>query len=473
MGGFMQHKILIVDDNKSYLHVLKSFLEEKNYIVHQAENAMYAASLVHLNKGKYSLALVDYHMPDIMGDDAIRILQKKDPSLQIVAISGDNSSEAEVANVGAGAYALIDRNKGLKAVFSFVESYCKRYQEKLKVFAPEDQTPSDLEKFIASFDMVGASPQTAEVCRLISVYAPTTDCVLIRGENGTGKELVAKAIHKKSKYSNGPFIAINCSAINSGTFESELFGSVKGSYTSSVEDKAGFFRQANGGTLFMDEIGDLSIELQSKLLRAIQEKEVTPVGGAKSIKVNVRIVAATNVDLEKAVQLGKFREDLFYRLDCYQINLKPLQERTDDIPPLVMNIANKWCSDNQIPKKVFLASTIDALKKHSWPGNVRALQNSVKRALNQAKMSETVEIAHLDEVIRSNMNSTEEIKSLAEDKGNLEVTYKRDKAKMYLNSILENGGSATKAAKALGIPKSTFHDHLKALGINLKTLAKI
>lgn len=470
-GGVMQHKVLIVDDNKSYLNVLKTFLEDKGYVVHQAESAMYAASLVHLNKGKYSLALVDYHMPDIMGDDAVRILQKKDPNLQIIAISADNSIEAEEANVGAGAYAFIDRNRGMKAVLSFVESYCKRYQEKLKIFSHEEKTLSDSEKYIASFGMIGASPHLVEACRLIDAFAPTNDCVLIRGENGTGKELVARAVHKKSKVANGPFVPINCSAINPGTFESELFGSVKGAYTSSIEDKVGFFRLANGGTLFMDEIGDLSIDLQAKLLRAIQEKEVTPVGAARPLKVNVRIVAATNVDLEKAVQNGKFREDLFYRLDCYQINLKPLRERIEDIAPLVISIAEKWCIENQVPKKLFLASTIEALKKYSWPGNVRALQNSIKRALNQAKNSEYVEISHLDEVIRNTTHSSDE-QSLLENKGNIEVSYKREKTKMYVDTILENNGSATRAAKALGIPKSTFHDQLKSLGINLKELVK-
>lgn len=289
----MSHTILIVDDKPENLNLLKSILEAKGLQVHQAGSAKFAMSLLRKNTGRYALAIVDFHMPEINGDDATKMFHEVDPTLQVITITGDDSDATADKCHRAGSFLVLPRLVSHQRLVSIVESYCKRFDDKSNFLAANSsQSANEVEKYIETFNMVGASEQTKSVCDLIMRYAQRPELVLINGENGTGKEKIAKAIHEKSKVNEGPFVSVNCGAINMGLIESELFGHAKGAFTGSVGIKKGFFKEADGGTIFLDEIGELPLNIQVKFLRVLQEMEITPVGSSQSVKINVRIVAA-------------------------------------------------------------------------------------------------------------------------------------------------------------------------------------
>lgn len=456
----MQHTILVVDDNRENLKFLKALLESRGLSVHQAPNAQFAASLIHKNVGRYSLAIVDYHMPAMMGDKATSLFQEIDRDLQVITISGDDSDEAFDLNLKAGSYLFLHRSVSSERLLSIVESYCKKYEERKICLAPTVDA-SDAEKFIQSFNMVGASKHLIEVCNLIDRYGKSDSPVLILGENGTGKERVARSIHEKSNVAAKPFVSVNCGAISENLIESELFGHVKGAFTGAIKDRLGHFREANGGTVFLDEIGDMPMSLQVKLLRVLQEKEITPVGATAPIKINVRIIAATNVNLEKAVRSGKFREDLFYRLNVLPIDLKPLRNRPEDVEPLLRFFIEKWKRKTGETKE-FRADVVQALRAYPWPGNVRQLENIVSRLLVRVE-GKIVEYAHLVENLNSASEKPETVNLLESYQG-LRAEFQH-KERVILTELIQKTGSLSKAAKVLQIAKSTLSDKLKVLGV--------
>jgi len=458
----MQHTILVVDDDKENLKFQKSLLESAGHAVHQAPNAQFAASLIAKNLGRYSLALVDYHMPEMMGDEATKLFQSIDRDLQVITISGDDSDEAFQKNLKAGSFLFLNRTISTQRLLSIVESYCKKFEER-KVCFDEISNPSEAEKVIRSFGMVGASPHLAQVCSLIDRYSKSDSPVLIRGENGTGKERVAKAIHEKSKVARGPFVSVNCGAISENLIESELFGHTKGSFTGAIRDRAGHFREANNGTIFLDEIGDMPMSLQVKLLRVLQEKEITPVGATSSVKINVRVIAATNVNLEKAIRAGTFREDLFYRLNVLPIELKPLRSRPEDIEPLIRHFLDQWRTKTG-EKKEIRAELIPALKGQSWPGNVRQLENIISRMLVRVEGS-VIEYKHLIENLEG-AAELPETRHLLESYQGLRAEF-QNREREILTNLIRHTGSLSKTAKALQIAKSTLSEKLKVLGVIL------
>ena len=365
-------KILVIDDERAIRNTLKEILEMESHEVETAENGLIA-----LDKAKqqqYDLIFSDIKMPEMDGMELLTALREAEIDSPVVMISGHGTIETAVECIKKGAFDFIikpiDLNRLLITTKNALEK--KTLQRSAKVLT---------KKVSAKYQMIGESPAIEHVRELINKVAPTDARVLITGENGTGKEVVARLIHAQSNRSAAALVEVNCAAIPSELIESELFGHVKGSFTGAIKDKAGKFEQADGGTLFLDEVGDMSLSAQAKVLRALQENEVTRVGGDKAIKVNVRVLAATNKDLKKEIEAGNFREDLFHRLSVIPIHVPALRDRKEDIPLLVEHFCALICSEQCIAPKTFDQSAMEALQKSDWTGNIRELRNVVERLI--------------------------------------------------------------------------------------------
>ena len=365
-------KILVIDDERAIRNTLKEILEMESHEVETAENGRIA-----LDKAKqqqFDLIFSDIKMPEIDGMELLTALREAEIDCPVVMISGHGTIETAVECIKKGAFDFIikpiDLNRLLITTKNALDK--KTLQLSTKVLA---------KKVSSKYQMIGQSPAIEHVRELINKVAPTDARVLITGENGTGKEVVARLIHAQSNRSAAALVEVNCAAIPSELIESELFGHVKGSFTGAIKDKAGKFEQADGGTLFLDEVGDMSLSAQAKVLRALQENEVTRVGGDKAIKVNVRVLAATNKDLKKEIEAGNFREDLFHRLSVIPIHVPALRDRKEDIPLLVEHFCALICSEQCIAPKTFDQSAMEALQNSDWTGNIRELRNVVERLI--------------------------------------------------------------------------------------------
>ena len=364
--------ILVIDDENSIRRSLKEILEFENHSVDEAEDgeAGYNMAL----KNNYDVILSDIKMPKL---DGLELLQKLNESAvlsSIIMMSGHGSIETAVSALKSGAYDYlakpIDLNRLLVTVRNALEKNSLLSETK------------SLKKIVAkNIDMVGISSEIKAIKELIEKVAPTDAKVLITGENGSGKELVARWLHQKSKRANGPLIEVNCASIPSELIESELFGHEKGSFTSAFAQKKGKFELAEGGTLFLDEIGDMSLSAQAKVLRALQENKITRVGGVKEINVNVRIISATNKNLEKEIEKENFRSDLFHRINVIPIHVPSLDQRKEDIPILADYFLNLICSEMGISKKIMTKNAIKTLQEKTWPGNIREFRNLVERLI--------------------------------------------------------------------------------------------
>ena len=365
-------KILVIDDERAIRNTLKEILEFENYAVEVAENGR--SGLEMALGTSYDLIFSDIKMPEMDGIELLTALREAEVESPVVMISGHGNIETAVDCIKRGAADFIEKPIDLNRLLITTKNTLER-----KTLVQETKV---LKKKVASkFQMIGESDAIQRVREMIHKVAPTDARVLITGANGTGKEVVARLIHAESSRSAQPLIEVNCAAIPSELIESELFGHVKGSFTGAIKDKAGKFEQADGGTLFLDEIGDMSLAAQAKVLRALQENEVTRVGGDKSIQVNVRVLAATNKDLQKEIAEGRFREDLFHRLSVIPIHIPSLDERKDDIPLLVEYFCEQICNEQGIKGKTFDAEAIAALQERSWTGNIRELRNVVERLI--------------------------------------------------------------------------------------------
>lgn len=374
-------KLLIIDDERGIRNTLKEILADEGHEVDVAENGKQGLEMAQAKA--YDLIFSDIKMPEMDGIEVLRALKEPtpDPSLEgredcpVVMISGHGDVETAVQALKMGAYDFLlkplDLNRILITTKNALESKNLRQETKLLRTKVRNKGPQ----------MVGESAAIQRVRDIISKVAPTEARVLITGPNGTGKEVVAHMIHENSARANGPMVEVNCAAIPSELIESELFGHMKGSFTGAVKDRAGKFEQADGGTLFLDEIGDMSLAAQTKVLRALQESEITRVGSDKAIKVNVRVLAATNKDLAAEIAKGNFREDLFHRLNVIPIHVPSLNERLEDIPLLVDYFTARICEEQGIAPKTFDDSAIKALQSKQWTGNIRQLRNVVERLI--------------------------------------------------------------------------------------------
>ena len=376
-------KILIIEDEAAIRRVLTKILSEENdsYKVEEAEDGLQGIEKV--KNEDYDLILCDIKMPKMDGVEVLEAVKKIKPEIPMVMISGHGDLETAINTMRLGAFDYISKPPDLNRLLNTVRNALDKKQ-----LVVENKTLK--KKVSKNYEMIGNSEAINHIKTMIDKVAPTDARVLITGPNGTGKELVAHQLHERSERSSAPIIEVNCAAIPSELIESELFGHVKGAFTSAVKDRAGKFEAADGGTIFLDEIGDMSLSAQAKVLRALQENLIQRVGADKDIKVNVRVVAATNKDLKKEIEEGRFREDLYHRLAVILIKVPALNDRRDDIPELIEHFAAKIASEQGNAVKSFSKSAIKLLQEYDWTGNIRELRNVVERLiiLGGAEISE-------------------------------------------------------------------------------------
>lgn len=377
-------KILIIEDEAAIRRVLVKILSEENdtYQVDEAEDG--AVGLEKIKNTDYDLVLCDIKMPKLDGVEVLEAVKKIKPEIPMVMISGHGDMETAINTMRLGAFDYISKPPDLNRLLNTVRNALDR-----KKLVVENKILK--KKVSKNYEMIGESEAINHIKMMIDKVAPTEARVLITGPNGTGKELVAHQLHEKSERASFPLIEVNCAAIPSELIESELFGHVKGAFTSAVKDRAGKFEAADKGTIFLDEIGDMSLSAQAKVLRALQESMITRVGAEKDIKVDVRVVAATNKDLKQEIAEGRFREDLYHRLAVILIKVPALNERRTDIPMLVTHFAEKIASEQGNVVKKFSEAAISLLQEYDWTGNIRELRNVVERLiiLGGSEISET------------------------------------------------------------------------------------
>lgn len=365
-------KILVIDDERAIRNTLKEILEYEKYQVDLAEDAIKAQELIKFTE--FDVILCDIKMPDMDGLELLPILLKNHPDTPVVMISGHGNIDTAVEAIKKGAYDFIEKPLDLNRLLITI----RNAMDKSSLVS---ETKTLRKKVSQKYHIVGDSSAITSILRITDKVAPTDARVLITGSNGTGKELVARRIHDLSNRNTGPFIEVNCAAIPSELIESELFGHEKGAFTSAIKQRKGKFEQAENGTLFLDEIGDMSLSAQAKVLRALQENMITRVGGDKPIAVNVRVVAATNKDLQKEIEQGNFREDLYHRISVILIKVPGLNERLEDIPILASHFIEQICNDYGMPLKSIANEAIEELKKISWTGNIREFRNVIERLI--------------------------------------------------------------------------------------------
>lgn len=367
-------KLLIVEDEEAIRRVLVKILKEDDckYEIEEAEDGLKALDMI--KSQDFDLVLCDIKMPKVDGVEVLEKTTKLKPDLPVVMISGHGDLETAVETMRKGAFDYISKPPDLNRLLQTVRIALDHNK-----LASENKTLK--KKVSKKYEMIGDSPAIGEIKSMIDKIAPTDARVLITGANGTGKELVAHWIHQKSNRSKSPMIEVNCAAIPSELIESELFGHLKGAFTSAHKNRAGKFEAANGGTLFLDEVGDMSLSAQAKVLRALQENKIQRVGSDKDIKVDVRVIAATNKDLQEEIKQKRFREDLYHRLAVIMIEVPSLNQRTEDIPLLVSYFLKNIASDQGVSPKTISKDALDVLKQYNWTGNIRELRNVVERLI--------------------------------------------------------------------------------------------
>ncbi|HJT21932.1 MAG TPA: sigma-54 dependent transcriptional regulator [Nitrospira sp.] len=368
----MSASILIVDDEDAILSSLSSILQDEGYDVTVAKSGNDALKIYTTDPP--DLMLLDIWMPDMDGLETLRRVRELVPTAQVMMMSGHGSIETAVKAIKLGAYDYIEKPLSL-------ENVTLRVKHALDQYRLEQENRSLRTKVQRKFELVGQSPAMQQLRQLIETAGPTNSRVLIGGENGTGKELVARAIHLQSARADQPFVAVNCAAIPETLIESELFGHEKGSFSGATSMKRGQFEQADGGTLFLDEIGDMSLSTQAKVLRALQEQQFTRVGGTKLLKVDVRVLAASNKDLLKEIEKGSFREDLYYRLNVVPVVAPPLRERREDIPLLIRHFLKLHSEEQGLRMKEITPEAMNLFQHYDWPGNIRELRNLIERLM--------------------------------------------------------------------------------------------
>ena len=370
-----QANILVIDDEESIRDACEQALSGDDIRVEAAKNGLEGLSML---KGKYfDIIILDLKMPGLSGMDVLKKTKENYPETMVIVITGYATIESAVEAMKYGAYDFIPKPFTPDSLRVMV----KRALDRRELTLENVLLRSELKESLGPEVIIGQSQSMKKVEELVQKVGPTDTTVLISGESGTGKELVARAIHRHSSRRDKPFVAVDCGSLVENLFESELFGHVKGSFTGAVATKYGRFELANGGTLFFDEIGNIGLDIQTKLLRVLQEREITKVGGSQIIKVDVRIVAATNKDLQQAVKTGVFREELFYRLSVVPVTLPPLRERRDDIPLLANFFLQKYNKKRKKSIRAISKRAMNALVEYDWPGNVRELENAIERAV--------------------------------------------------------------------------------------------
>lgn len=453
----MKPVILIIDDDTSLRRVLEYNLQEAGYAVGTADSGEDGLRL--FEQIEPDLVISDMKMSGMDGLQLLKIIKERYPETVVIMITAFGTVDIAVDAMKSGAYDYITKPFNRDELRLTV---AKALQFK-RLTAENKQLKNELSERSDFKALIGGSSAMEHVFKIISKVADTDASVLITGESGTGKELVARSLHDNSSRKKSPFMAINCAAIPKELLESELFGHIKGAFTSAIKDKIGKFQQADGGTIFLDEVGELPLELQPKLLRALQERVIEPVGGTKEFKLDVRVVAATNLDIEKAIAEGLFREDLYYRLAVIPIHLPPLRQRKDDIPLLLKHFCNKYGAVNVS----FDKQVLKVLSEYNWQGNVRELENLVERLLIMRE-SDIVTLEDLPDKIKNWSKALTTI-----DHGNIVnlpaegYSLEKLEREIVIQALERNGWNQTAAAKFLYIPRHTLIYRIEKYGIKL------
>jgi DNA-binding NtrC family response regulator len=434
--------ILAVDDSRDTLEVIRRNLEAAGYQVATANGAEQA--LAHLQSSPVDLLITDLKMPKVSGLDLLKHVTENYKDMEVMMITGFPCVNGAVQAIKDGAEEYLVKPFTDAELIAAVERMIDKQARRRAV--QDSQVPQ------STFGIVGESPPMLAVYRLIEKAASTHANILISGESGTGKELVARAVHYHSERRSAPFVPVNCTAIPDSLLESELFGHVKGAFTGAKDTRAGFFQIADGGTLFLDEIGDASLNLQSKLLRVLQDKEICMVGSSRQRKVDTRILAATHKDLPSLVKKGLFREDLFYRLDVIDIPVPPLSERGDDILLLIKCFIEKLSMEMHRATPRFSANALRILRNYHWPGNVRELENLMQRLMVIVD-GDLIDVADLPAPMRF----------CVIPRSNVNRTLVEVEAEHIANVLLSVGGNKSQAAKILGIDRKTLRDKIKRI----------
>jgi len=433
--------LLLVEDDPAVRSMVSTFLELEGYAVDAVASTQEA--LERLERRSYRLVVSDIYIDGRTGIDILHAARKASPDAKVILMSARGSMETVMAATQGGAYDYIAKPFELDDLLKILKRAEGAAEEDDEEVEPEEPLPTE---------MIGSSPKMVEIYKTISRVAPTEALVLIEGETGTGKELIAHMIHTNSPRAPMPFIPVDCASLAPSLIESELFGAMRGAYTGADRDRTGVFEAANGGTVFLDEIGEIDLNFQLKLLRFLQEKEVRPLGSSRPKKVDVRIVAATNRDLRKMVEEGKFREDLWYRLDVVRIAVPPLRERHGDIPLLAAAFLKRYNERYGLEARL-TESGMKALCEYTWPGNVRQLQHMIERLVILAPGGRITEDA-VEEAIRASSPRDEPGETLAEAE-----------AEQIRKVLAAAGGNKSRAARILGIERKTLYRKLERMGL--------
>ena len=457
-------KILVVDDEEIVLKSCRKILEGGGHEVFTALSGQEAFDL--LKSEPFDIVITDIKMPGVDGMEVLEKVKKEYPDILVIIITGYSTVQSAVQAMKLGAFDYIPKPFTPDEVLVVVE----KALEKKSLIYENIYLRKELETKYGFDNIIGNSPKMQEVYRLIRKVAPTDSTVLIRGDSGTGKELIARAIHFNSPRKQKRFVPVDCGVLAKELLESELFGHVKGSFTGAIVTKPGLFEIADGGSIFLDEIGDTSPNFQSKLLRVIQEREFTPVGGVKPKKVDLRLIVATNKDLEKLVEENKFREDLFYRLNVITIVIPPLKERKDDIPLLAYHFLRKYAKEMKKSIKSISVDVMNMLTAYSWPGNVRQLENVIERAIVMAE-GHTVTTEHLPFAVRTEMahpntpipKNSEELKEVK--KKLRESAVENIEKSFILDALTRNDWNISRSAKEVGMQRPNFQALMRKYNI--------
>lgn len=461
MGIEMGSQILIIDDEKNYLLILEALLEEEGYTVTALSDP--AMALAYLDESEVDVVITDMKMPGMSGQDVLEHVRRNHPHIPVMIMTAFGTIDRAVEAMKSGAFDYITKPFANDDILLSV-------RKALKLSHAERQNRLLRESLAEKFGkdaIVGNSKAIQDVLALAGRVAPSRSTVLVTGESGTGKELVARALHIASDRKEMPFISVNCMSLSAGLLESELFGHEKGSFTGAVALKRGRFELAQGGTLFLDEIGELSPELQVKLLRVLQERVIERVGGTETIAVDFRLVAATNKNLQEEIAAGRFREDLFYRLNVVNIHLPPLRERREDIPILAGHFLRRFSQENSRQVQGFTPGAVDYLSAYEWPGNVRQLENVIERCV-VLTTRDVIDVDDLPPELRDEDTQYKSAVDLLPLRINLPDTLEKIEAALIRRAMVHSGFVQVKTAELLNVSKSLLQYKLKKYNIPTK-----
>ena len=450
-----ENSVLVVDDDPAHRTMLRTLLTGWGYTIHEADDGSTAIEKVH--EQAFDLILMDIRMIKVSGLEALDEIKAFNPAIPVIIMTAYSSVETAVEALKSGAYDYLTKPLD----FDELRLAMERAMDHRQLKEENRLLRESLGNHFDRQNIIGRSPAMVKLLETVAQVAPSEATVLITGESGTGKEMIAGAIHFNSPRKDGPFVKLNCAAITETLLESELFGHERGAFTGAYKRKEGRFRQAHGGSIFLDEISEMSLAMQVKLLRVLQDREITRVGGEEVINVNVRLIAATNKDLLKEIEARRFREDLFYRLNVVTLKMPPLRERREDVPLLAKHFLETFCQKNRKEMKGFTPQAMDLLLKYDWPGNVRELMNAVERGVVLANSEyldkKDLPLSMKDETIEGAAPLEQAIP------GDLPLE-EVEKASI-LKTLELTGGNKSEAARRLGITRRTLHKKLKKYGV--------